>query len=405
MARIRILIGSHLCTATRARREASALAESGHDVTVQGVWTNKALIALDEHLLPRLPYHFEPVVDFRRSSFGPRLRRRLGVEKWRRLHKFSPASLGYGAREHLRHAQHAEPDLTLAHSRDTMWIASRLAADRYRVGIDFENWFSEIVRPEEAQAAPVEEIRNLERTLLRVARYRIAPSRAMARSLGEYAGVEPPHCVYSVFPLADLHAPAPPVTDRRQGRMPSIHWFGSQIEPGRGLRALFGALPHLRYPVEVHLRGELTRANKTWFSQNLPAGWHERVLVHPLVHNSEMLPRISSHDIGLALESGATRGRDLTIAKKTFHFLLAGLAVVASDTTGHEEIAESTLGAMKLVPPDNPVALAAAIDAWLAFPDHLRLARQAATRATKETYCWERVREQLLDEAALALAD
>jgi hypothetical protein len=43
---------------------------------------------------------------------------------------------------------------------------------------------------------------------------------------------------------------------------------------------------------------------------------------------------------------------------------------------------------MKLVPPDNPVALAAAIDAWLAFPEHLKLARQAATRATKETYCW-----------------
>lgn len=404
MARIRILIGSHLCTATRARREALALAESGHDVTIQGVWTAKALIARDEHLLPKLPYHFEPVVDFRRGSLLPRLRRRLGMEKWRRLHKFSPASLGYGAREHLRHAQHAEPDLTIAHTPLTMWVASRLAAERFRVGVDFENWFSEVIRPEDAPSQPVDAIRDLERTLLRTACYRLAPSRAMARALGEHAGVEPPHCVYSVFPLADLHAPAPPVTDRRQGRMPSIHWFGSQIEPGRGLRALFGALPHIRYPVEVHLRGELTRANKAWFSQNLPAGWHERVLIHPLVHNSEMLPRIASHDIGLALESGATRGRDLTVAKKTFHYLLAGLAVVASDTTGHEEIAESTLGAMKLVPPDNPVALAAAIDAWLAFPEHLKLARQAALRATKEIYCWERVREHLLDEAALALA-
>ena len=405
MARIRILIGSHLCTATRARREALALAESGHDVTIQGVWTDKALIARDEHLSTKLPYLFEPVVDFRRGSLLPRLRRRLGFERWRRFQKFSPHGLGYGIREHLRHAQHAESDLTIAHTPGTMWVASRLAADGYRVGIDFENWFSEIIRPEEVPTQPVAAIRELEHTLLRVARYRIAPSRAMARALGQAAGVEPPHCVYSVFPLADLHAPAPPVTDRRQGGTPSLHWFGSRIEPGRGLRALFGALPHLRYPVEVHLRGELTRANKAWFDQNLPAGWHERILVHPLVHNSEMLPRIASHDIGLALESGATRGRDLTIATKTFHFLLAGLAVVASDTTGHKEIAESTLGAIKPVPPDNPVALASAIDAWLAFPEHLKLARQAATRATKETYCWERVREQLLDEAALALAD
>ena len=123
------------------------------------------------------------------------------------------------------------------------------------------------------------------------------------------------------------------------------------------------------------------------------------------MHNSELLPRIASHDIGLALESGATRGRDLTIAKKTFHYMLAGLAVVATDTTGHREISEQANGAMKLVPADNPVALAEAIDAWLAFPEHLKIARQAAVRATKETFCWELVREQLLDELALALAD
>ena len=405
MARIRILIGSHLSTATRARREARALAEAGHDVTIQGVWTDKALIARDESLLTKLPFHFEPVVDFRRGSLLPRLRRRLGVEKWRRFHKFSPAALGYGAREHLRLAQQAEPDLTIAHTPLAMWVASRLAAERFRVGVDFENWFSEVIRPEDAAQQPVDAIRDLERTLLRTACYRLVPSRAMARALGEFAGVEPPHCVYSVFPVADLHAPAPPVADRRQSRVPSIHWYSSRIEPGRGLRALLGALPHIQYPVEVHLRGELTPANRKWFARNIPAGWLERIVLHPPVHNSEMLPRIASHDIGLALESGATRGRDLTIAKKTFHYLLAGLAVVASDTTGHQEIAESTLGAMKLVPPDNPVALAAAIDAWLAFPEHLKLARQAATRATKEIYCWERVREQLLDEAALALAD
>jgi glycosyltransferase involved in cell wall biosynthesis len=404
MARIRILIGSHLCTATRARREARALTEAGHDVTIQGVWHDKTLVARDERLLSKLPFHFEPVVDLRHGSLLPRLRRRLGVERWRRFHKFSPAGLGYGIREHLRLARHAEPDLTIAHSPGAMWVATRLAAEGFRVGVDFENWFSEVIRPEDVPSQPVDAIRELERTLLHVARYRLAPTRAMARALGEFAGTEPPTCVYSVFPLADLNAPAPPVSDRRASPIPSIHWFSGRIEPGRGLRALFGALPHIQYPVEVHLRGEITRANQAWFAQNLPAEWRQRVVLHPPVHNSELLPRIASHDIGLALESGATRGRDLTVAKKTFHYLLAGLAVVASDTTGHEEIAESTLGAMKLVPPDNPVALAAAIDAWLAFPEHLKLARQAALRATKEIYCWERVREHLLDEAALALA-
>lgn len=405
MASIRILIGSHLCSATRAQREARALAEAGHDVTIQGTWTDKELIARDENMLLRTPFHFVPVVDFRKRSLLPRLRRRFGIESWRRFHRFSPSGLGYGVREHLRLAGRAAADLTIVHSTGTLWVANQLAAQGRRVGVDFENWFSEVVRPEEAQLRPVEAIRDLERRLLRVAHYRLAPTRAMARALGEFGGVEPPHCVYNVFPLADLHAPAPPATDRQRPRVPSIHWFSSRIEPGRGLRALFGALPHIQYPVEVHLRGEVTRSEKKWFARNVPADWRQRIVLHPTVHNSELLPRIASHDIGLALESGATRGRDLTVAKKTFHYMLGGLAVIASDTTGHKEIAESTLGAIKLVPPDNPAALAAAIDAWLAFPEHLKLAKQAAVRATKEIYCWERVREQLLDEAALAFAD
>ncbi|MFT3829583.1 MAG: glycosyltransferase [Opitutaceae bacterium] len=405
MAIIRILIGSHLCNATRAQREARALTEAGHDVTIQGVWHDPRLIARDESLLLKVPYHFVPVVNLRKHGFVPRLRRRLGVERWRRFRRFSPSGLGYGVREHLREARAASAHLTIAHSVGTLWPVRQLAAEGHRVGIDFENWFSEVIRPEEAQLHPVDAIRDLEKSLLRTARYRLAPTRALARALAEFAAVEPPHCVYNVFPLADLHAPAPPASDRRSPRVPSLHWFSGQIEPGRGLRALFGALPHIQYPVEVHLRGELGRRERAWFAENVPAAWRQRIVVHPTVHNSELLPRIASHDIGLALESGATRGRDLTVAKKTFHYMLAGLAVIASETTGHREIADSTLGAIKLVPPDNPAALAAAIDSWLAFPEHLKLARQAALRATKEVYCWERVREHLLDEAALALAD
>lgn len=405
MARIRILIGSHLCLATRATREARALAEAGHDVTIQGVWYDPTLIARDESMALKAPYHFEPVVNLRRNRILPRLRRRLGVASWRRLGRFSPAGLGYGVSEHLVAARAAGADLTIAHSLGTLWVAQRLAAEGFRVGVDFENWYSETFRPEEAARHPLEAIRDLERALLRTARYRLVPTRAMARALGEFAQVESPHCIYNVFPVADLHAPAPPASDRRNARVPSIHWLSHHIEPGRGLRTLLGALPHIQYPVEVHLRGDLARRDRAWFHSLVPAAWRDRVIVHSSVHASELLPRIASHDIGLALESGATRGRDLTVAKRTFHYMLAGLAVVATDTTGHREIAEETLGAIKLVPAENPAALAAAIDAWLAFPEHLKLARQAAVRATKETYCWERVREHLLDEAALALSE
>lgn len=405
MARIRILIGSHLCTNPRALREARALIEAGHDVSIQGTWTNKALIARDESLLLKAPYSFEPVVNLCQHGLLPRLRHSLGVKSWTHSRRFSPSGLGYGIREHLRAARAAEADLTIAHSEGTMWVVAQLADKGQRVGIDFENWFSEVIRPEERAQHPVAALRALEHRILHCARYRLAPSRAMARALGEAAGVEPPHCVYNTLPMAALHAPAPPVSDRRNNRNPSLHWFSSRICPGRGLSTFLAALGYLHYPVEINLRGELVGADRKWFARLVPEGWRERILIHPTVHDSEMLPRIAGHDIGLALESVTTRGRDLTIAKKTFHYMIAGLAVVATDTTGHKEIAGQSLGAMQLVPPNNPVALAAAIDAWLAFPEHLTLAKQAATRVTKDTFCWELVREQLLDELALALAN
>ncbi len=404
MARIRILIGSHLCIATRAQREARALVEAGHDVTIQGAWYDKVLAARDERLLERAPYHFEAVVDLRRTAMLPRLRRRLGVESWRRLRRFSPSSLGYGVREHLRVARAAAPDLTIAHSVGGLWAVAQLAKSGHRIGVDFENWFSECIRPEDARRQPVEAIRQLERNALRLACYRLAPTRALARALADQAAIEPPTAVYNGFALADLRAPAPPAADRRPTDPPSLHWFSNEIEPGRGLETLFAALPHIQYPAEVHLRGALSRRHRRWLSHQIPESWRARVKILPVVHDSELLPRIASHDIGLVFEPPALRGRDLTIPKKTFHFLLAGLAVLGTDTTGHREIATAARGALKLFPADDPAALAAAIDAWLAFPEHLKLARLAAVQATKETFCWERMREQLLDEAALALA-
>jgi hypothetical protein len=362
------------------------------------------MIARDESLLHKAPFHFEPVVDSRRSGVMPRIRHRFGYTIWRRTGRFTPACLGYGVTKHLRTARHSPADLTIAHSPDTLWVALQLSGENRRIGIDFENWFSETFHPDVAARHPVAAIRDMERRALKTASYRLAPTRAMARALAEFGGVEPPTCVYNAYPLADLNAPAPPVEDRRRGKVPSLHWYSSTISAGRGLRTLFAALPLIRHPVEVHLRGDLNNHDRHWLSQNLPDSARQRILVHHSVHNSEMLPRIASHDIGLALESGATRGRDLTVAKRTFHYMLASLAVVATKTTGHEEIAEATMGAMKLTQVDNPAELAAALDSWLAFPDHLKIARQAAFAATRASLCWEKVRESLLDEAAIALA-
>lgn len=406
MARIRIVIGAHLSTAPRPQKEAQALAEAGHDVTVQGVWLNAAAARRDESLLKNAKYRFLPVADV--SGFSPlaRLRRLLAMQLWQTARVFRPAALGYEVAAQLRHARQAAADLTIVHGEGGLWVARQLLAEGRRVGVDFEDWFSEDLPPAGRRGRPVPHLRAFETALLRSARYRLTTSRALARALGESAGVEPPVCVYNVFPLADRNRPRLPVNDRApQAAHPSLHWFSQTIGPGRGLETLFAALPHLVHPCEIHLRGDLAPRDRRWAEALIPAAWRDRVSLHPTVHSSELLSRLAGHDIGLALETPEIRSRDLTVTNKLFHYLLAGLGVIATDTAGQREVAATAGHAVKLVPPGDPIALAAAIDVWLAFPEQLALARKTALRITSDVYCWDKQREALLDEAALALAE
>ena len=91
------------------------------------------------------------------------------------------------------------------------------------------------------------------------------------------------------------------------------------------------------------------------------------------------------------------RNKDLTISNKILHYLLGGLAVVASDTAGQKEVAEQAPGAVLLYAAENVRALADVLNAFLGSPERLRQAKAAALQAAKETFCWERQEAVLLE--------
>ncbi len=139
--------------------------------------------------------------------------------------------------------------------------------------------------------------------------------------------------------------------------------------------------------------------------QQVPPGWRPSVFVHGLVSNDELLSRIAEHDIGFAGEQRYCRSRDLTVTNKILHYLLGGLAVVASDTEGQCEIASVAKEAVLIYPAGNPRALADALNQLLGSSEQLRLAKAAALRAAKETFCWEKVSEILVESIKKALQE
>ena len=408
MAKILILIGAHLCTAPRPQKEAQTLANAGHDVTVRGFWFDPELVKRDRLLIANKKWRFEPIIDFqpshRLNNWKIRLQSRFAKEQFQRFCTFSPGLLGYGAKAMLKAARQARADLTIVHSEAGLWVGNRLLDEGFRVGVDFEDWFSEDLLPEARTARPIAQLKALESRLARDCTYCLTTSHALAEALAEAYQAPKPTVIYNAFPWVERSQIDHQKQDRCNPNLPSLHWFSQTIGPGRGLETLFQALPHLTAQVEIHLRGNYPESARQWLEPLVPSEWRDRLFIHPTVPNAELLSCIAEHDIGLALERTDIPSRDLTVTNKLFQYLQAGLAVIATDTAGQREILSQWSESGRLIPNNDPVALAQAMKDLLCDSEKLTAAKAASLQAAKEQFCWEKQAEILLQAAELALA-
>jgi len=401
MAKILILIGGHLCNAPRPQKEAETLALAGHDVTVQGAWFDPALIQRDKELLLNKPYHFQPYLNFQPShrllNWQVRSQSRIARECFQRFFWFSPDLLGYGARATLNAARRFRADLTIVHFEAGLWVGHQLLQEGLRVGVDFEDWFSEDLLPEALTHRPISHLKTLEARLIKNCQYCLTTSHAMAEAMAIAYSAPKPTVIYNAFPWAERTHLDHQIKDRHNLDIPSLHWFSQTIGPGRGLETLFQALPDLMMPVEIHLRGNYPDSSRQWLEPIIPLEWRDRIFIHPLVSNTELPSRIAEHDIGLALESSEIPSRNLTITNKLFQYLQAGLAVIATDTTGQREIFEKCPSIGQLIPSGNPEALAQALNSLLSDSEKLATAKAAALIAAQTNLSWENQSQQLVN--------
>ena len=402
---ILILTGNHLCNNPRVIKEATTLANAGYRVTVTGAWFDRGLKARDLEMQKSLPFSFKPAID---STENPlcQLRVRARVKVGAIAHRFarfeSRSQLGY-AYGSLRAVSRQPANLYIAHSEVAMAVATDLLNDGRLVGIDVEDWFSEDLPTDARKHRPVRLLRNLERKLLTSGGYSACPSRAMSEALAREFGCPQPTIIYNAFPWSDRESMDGLFKDRQDRRLPSIHWFSQTLGLGRGLEDLIAALPLLKYEAEVHLRGMPVSGFENWLAERLPEIWRGRIVIHGLVSNAELLSRIAEHDIGFAGETTSIRSRDLTITNKILYYLLAGLAVVASDTAGQREVAEQAPGGVLLYPSGDASALAARLDEMLGSAEALKQVKSAALASAERTFCWERQEGTLLDSVGRAL--
>ncbi len=409
-ARIAILSGSSLSHNPRVLKAAGTLASAGHDVAVLGAWLDADLKAQDQRLLQSAPFRFVPVLDGTQSGWHAATARRLRRARRKAAHlahraigRESPDQLGYAVVPLLARARETEADLSIAHSEQGLYAAWQLMRQGHRVGVDMEDWFSEDLLPQARRGRPLKLLRFLEGELLRHGAYASCPSHAMSEALAGAYGGKAPVVLYNAFPWADRHTFDGRRCDRRDPVLPSIFWYSQTLGPGRGIEDLIAALPLLESPAEVHLRGRTVADFEAGIRSRLPQAWQQRLFFHPLVANSELASRVAEHDIGFAGDVPYCRNRDLTVTNKILHYLVGGLAVVASDTAGQREVAARVPGAISLYDPGNPRALAQVLALLLESPERLRRAKAAALQMAQEFFCWERCECTLRSAVASAL--
>ena len=411
MPRICLITGAPLCRNPRVVKEASALSEAGYDVKVLGPVFTDEVARQDEQILDSVSWQRIVTADLR-SSQAPVWRRlwwrgvrRLATEACYRLNWETPYGLGYGLRRTLHRARQVEADLYIGHQETGAWVATQLLREGHCVGADFEDWYARDLLPEAQATRPIELLETCEAALLKHSAHATTTSHALASALADRYDAPKPAVVYNAFPWSDRDNLDGQYHDRDNTERPSLHWFSQTIGPGRGLDTLCKALRRVDCPVDVHLRGNVSSDFEAHLSNSFPDEFREhRLFLHDLVHPTELMSRIAEHDIGLALEQPRPPSRNLTITNKILQYVLGGLAVIATPTTGQMEVADATPESVFLCEGYDADSLAAKIQDLAVSSKRLHNAQKAALNAAEETFCWEQQVPRLVASVDRALS-
>lgn len=413
MARICLISPGHLTSNPRLVKEADALTEAGHEVTVISGWSFPPHQAEDQRFESR------PWAHYRRVTFGAlatpqrrfwqRLRQR--VAHWLvRLGARSPAiatrAWHPAGPDLIRTARQVRADLYIAHYPAALPAAALAArAHRGRYAFDAEDFHLGDFPEEPAYDFQRRLLRMIEGRYLPGCVFTTAASPGIAQAYADAYGIPLPVVLLNVFPLS--YAPEAPSPRGTTSPGPSLYWFSQTIGPDRGLESAVRAIALADCKPHLHLRGFVSDA----YRQRLVAlaramGVENRLHLLPPAPPERMERLAAVYDVGLVAETGATPNRRIALTNKLFTYALAGIPMLLSDIPAHRAVQLEAGEAARLFRSEDPASLAQALDSWLhAPPAVLAQAREAAYRLGQESWNWEREREQLLAALAFLFSD
>jgi hypothetical protein len=394
--RIAVVTAGHLSTCPRMLKAADALSEAGYEVECVSTRSTPWATEADRDVYERRGGKWRwTVVDYRKSSapgtyFTSGARHRLARARARRQ---SRIPLRVATRAHgrvhvelVRAALGTGADFFYGGTTGGIAAAREAAARAGRpYALDLEDFYS----GDCAEGSLDEKLATrIEEAILKGAAFLTAGSAAIADAYRAKYGVDPA-TIHNTFPL-----PAPPSLERGEGPL-RLYWFSQTIGPGRGLEQAIEAVGLSRVDAELRLRGSAAQG----FDDALASLAREkaprlRLAIEPPGPPDEMTRLASGHDVGLALEQGATLNNRLALGNKPLTYVLTGLALALTDVPGHRNLARDLGDDRLLVPPTDVRALAEGFRRFAGNDGFLARCRSTSWEAAKRRWHWEHPEER-----------
>lgn len=392
--RICIVGGTHIANTPRVLKEADALHEAGFDVRVVFSQSDGGEKARQDADLLRSRGWRATAVSW--SRYGHSIRwgitgvRQLAFQRLPR-HSWPWGQIAERAEgrvfpELAAAAAKEEADLYIGHYVEGL-AAAAAAAKRHAApyGFDAEDFHADEGNSE-MQSKRSDFI---QRRYLHGCAHITASSQGIAESLSNHYAIEQPVAIHNTFPWKERAQLDGRVLDRRGPEL-SLYWYSQNIGLDRGIQDAIRAAGLLGGPVQIHLRGtvtDLVRAELIGLANS--CGVADRLVFHPQVPPNELLSRACEHDVGLALEQGGTLNRAICASNKMFFYLLAGLAVAATNVAGQRIVLDELPQAARLYQPGDAASLAQCLEHWRRNPKSLAAAKAASLEAARAKWNWE----------------
>ena len=396
--RLTLVTAGHLSTCPRMLKAADALAEEGYEVAVVSTRSTPWAAEADLDVRNRRRERWKSIViDYSRSGrpllyvksgLRRRIARALAARTREAPYRLATRAFARVHEELVSAAFATSADFFYGGTTGGVAAAFEAArrADR-RYALDLEDFFSG-EPPEGSLDQKLAE--RIEREILPGARFLTASSRPIAEAYAAKYGVTAA-TIHNVFPLP---ARPPDLESRPEGPL-RLYWFSQTVGPGRGLEEAIAAAGVSGIEGELHLRGAIAES----YRETLRKLAREKaprlaLTMHPPGPPDEMTALASAFDIGLSLEQPLSLNRPLCLTNKALVCLVAGLALVMTDTPGQRPLQDELGDHALVVSPGDVQALAAGFRRFANDRRYLLDCQRASWNAASRRWHWEHSEER-----------